>query len=682
MTVITSSRFLDDERYLTLVTNWNGRQLQLRTFSGTETMSQPFEFELDLVSEDLRIPFRDVIGKRVAVGIRHRGELGIRWFNGYISRFTQLPNESRMAHYRAVMVPWLWFLSQTADCRIFQNLTIPDIVTEILREYGVTDYVWRLDGQYEKWDYCVQYRETALNFIMRLLEQEGIYFFFEQSLEKHILVLADGLSHPECPGTSRVRYEHAFGEGVLRSEDTVLSWRHEQNFQPGTYTLQDYNFEKPRFNLSADAPSATEVGDRRFEIYDFPGEYEVRGGGEGWAKIRMEEDEAAKAVISGDSCCRNFAAGYRFEIDQLEHASNGSYFLTSVTHRARQAADYSSEAEQELEYENSFTCLPVEVQYRPPRMTPKPFVQGSQTATTVGPAGKEIYTDEHGRIKVHFHWDRRDKRDQNSSCWIRVSQPWAGQDWGAISIPRIGQEVIVDFLEGDPDRPIVTGRVYNADQRVPYPLPAGERKMGIRSRSTPGGGGYNEVMLDDTKGNEGVTIHAQYNMQTRVEHDDSLSIGNNQTVEIGVDRTETVQGNETVTVVGNRETTIQGNETVTINGTRTETVEKDETVTLMHNQTHTVLKNETKMVALTRTHSVGVNEAVTVGLAQQVNVGAIRETAAGYLHFIGAGWKVHLKAGVRIALEAETEIVLSAGGSKIILNKDGIQISGKKVEIN
>ncbi len=666
MTVMRTARWIDDERFLRVIGDWGGRDLRIRAFSGTETLSQPFEFELELYSEDARIPFREVIGKRVSVGFR-RGDGGERrWFNGFINRFTQLPGEGRVARYRAVMTPWLWFLSQASDCRIFQRQSVPEIVTTILREYGLADFEWRTEGTYEPWEYCVQYRETALNFISRLLEQEGITYYFEHTVERHTLVFADGMTHPVCQGQSRVRYEQVLGEGVHRDEDVVLAWRHEQNFQAGTYTLQDYNFEKPLHNLATEAPSVVPVADRRFEIYDFPGEYEGRSGGEDWVKIRMQEAEASHAAVFGEGFCRSFAPGHRFEITELEHAENGWYFLTSVTHQAREAMPFATAAgDAGTEYENQFTCLPVELQYRPPRLTPKPFVQGSQTATVVGPPGEEIHTDEFGQVKVHFHWDRRSRRNDRSSCWIRVSQPWAGQNWGAISIPRIGQEVIVDFLEGDPDRPIITGRVYNAQQKPPYDLPGDARKTGLRSRSSPGGGGYNEMMLDDTKGNEGVTIHAQYNMQTRVENDDLLSIGNNQTVEIGVNRTETVGADETITIGANRKESVGADETTSIGG----------------NSSRTVGKNDTFAVGLTRTHTVGINEAVTVGAAQQVSVGGVRVVTVGVAQLSTAGVAQLIKAGVRISLAAP-EIMLTAGASTIVMNDSGITINGPIVKIN
>src|SRR5262249_26494688 len=341
-------------------------------------------------------------------------------------------------------------------------------------------------------------------------------------------------------------------------------------------------FETPSNSLLASVDSQIAQGSYdKFEIYDYPGEYETRAGGDGWVRLRMEEEAAAHAVIHGASSCRSFISGFRFDLSKhFRRDQNGAYVLTSIAHSAQQNGFEGANGDGTSSYGNSFTCIPQSVVFRPQRVTPKPLMQGCQTATVVGPAGEEIYTDKYGRVKVQFHWDREGKRDENSSCWIRVSSPWAGKSWGGISIPRIGQEVIVDFLEGDPDRPIIVGRVYNAEQMPPYGLPAGKVVSGLKS-DTHKGDGYNELSFDDTAGTEKITIHGQYDMNTTVEHDQTTTVHNCRTDQIDVDDSETVGGNQTQTVVKNRTRNVNQNEIVT--------------------------------VALTRTHTVGINEMINVG---------------------------------------------------------------------
>jgi type VI secretion system secreted protein VgrG len=390
----------------------------------------------------------------------------------------------------------------------------------------------------------------------------------------------------------------------------------EQELRPGKYALADYNFETPSTSLAVNVSSTINVGGNvKYEIYDYPGEYLKKAQGEQVVRIRMEEEEAPHVIVSGSSTCRAFIPGYRFDlVGHYAPEMDKGYVLTAVQHIASVGESYSGgRADTGESYSNRFTCIPHDIPFRPNRVTPKPAVQGPQTAIVVGRSGEEIYTDKYGRVKVQFHWDREGKRDENSSCWIRVSHPWAGKGWGAVAIPRIGQEVIVDFLEGDPDQPIITGRVYNAEQMPPYGLPAGGVVSGLKSNSTKGGGGYNEFIMDDTKGNELIRVHGQYDMDSTIEHDlrehvlhdRSRDVTNNETFLIGNDQTETIGGNQTLSVAKNR--------------------------------TRTVTQNEIVTVALTRTHSVGVNEAITVGAAQEVTVGTMRAVTVGINQSVNIG---------------------------------------------
>ena len=591
--------------------------LLLRGFNGSEAISQLFHFDLDLLSENDSIQFQDVVGKSVTLRI-YDADGGQRYWNGFISRFSQGAQDRRLTAYRAQMVPWLWFLTRTADCRIFQNQKVPDIIQKIFTDLKFHDFKLRLYGDFVPRDYCVQYRETDFNFVSRLMEEEGIFYYFKQEDGKHTLILAnDPAAHDPCPNQKTARYD--FRGGNIIYEDVVTEWFHQEEFRPGAWAQTDYNFETPSTSLAV-----TVSGKNPYEIYEYPGQHRMRPAGDKLAKIRLQEQTVAAAVIQGGGGCRYFSSGYQFTLQDHYRADlNQAYVLTSVRHMATQGGSYQVGVGggEELTYRNSFECIPFSTPFRPPRVTPEPFVQGCQTAVVVGPGGEEIYTDKYGRVKVQFFWDREGKKNENSSCWIRVSHPWAGQGWGSVSIPRIGQEVIVDFLEGDPDQPIIVGRVYNAEQMPPFGMPAGAVVSGVKSNSTKGGGGNNEISLNDTKGTELINIHAQFDQQKKVEHDERVNVGN--------DRTEGVGHDEKITIGNNRTEKVGVNESITIGSNRTESVGSNETISIGSNRTETVGANEMVTVAITRTHNVGVNDMLNVGAAQEITIGGLQALTIG-----------------------------------------------------
>ncbi len=549
--------------------------LLLRGFTGSEAISQLFHFDLDLLSENQSIKFQDLVGKNVTLRIFDADGAERHW-NGFISRFSQGSQDRRLAEYRAQMVPWLWFLTRTSDCRIFQNQTVPDIIQKIFKDLGFQDFELRLYGDFTPREYCVQYRETDFNFVSRLMEEEGIFYYFRHEEEKHVMVLAnDPAAHDPCPGQETARYD--FRGGAITYEDVVTEWYYQEEFRTGAWAQTDYNFETPSTSLEV-----TVSGKNPFEIYEYPGEYRVRAEGDKLARIRLQEQTVPCMVSHGGGGCRHFSSGFHFGLtDHYRKDLNQEYLLTAVRHLASQN-DYGtgSEGGEELSYRNSFECIPVPIPYRPPRVTPQPFVQGCQTAVVVGPAGEEIYTDKYGRVKVQFHWDREGKRDENSSCWIRVSHPWAGKGYGSVSIPRIGQEVIVDFLEGDPDQPIIVGRVYNAEQMPPNGLPKSGMVSGIKSNSTPGGGGFNEMSMDDTKGKEKITVHGQYDMNTTIEHDDTQTVHNNRTITVDGTQTETVTGVVTEHYKADQKTTVDATRVETVTGAVTENYKNSQNTTV------------------------------------------------------------------------------------------------------
>jgi type VI secretion system secreted protein VgrG len=612
-----------DNRLAAINTPLGKDVLLLESFSGTEGVSELFRFEVRLLADVTRtIDFDAIVGKTVTVRVFTPN--GERFFNGLVSRFSEGSSDSSFTTYYAEIVPWLWMLTQTADCRIFQDKPVPDIISQIFKDLGFTDFALHLNKSYPPREYCVQYRETDFNFVTRLMEQYGIFYYFEHVNGKHTLVLADApAAHQPCPQQPKARFHR--GEGTL-TEHVVTSWRHEQMVRPGKYSLTDYNFEMPSVSLAVNVASA--VGVPALEIYDYPGEYQKRADGESLVRTRIEEEECQRLLIGGAGTCAGFTPGYKFDLSEHPRLTyNGSYVLTRVSHLAQEPG-YRSETAS-FSYENHFSCIPAAVPFRPPRRTLRPVVEGVQTAEVVGVAGEEIYTDKYGRVKVQFHWDREGTKDENSSCWIRVSHPWAGKGWGSVSIPRIGQEVVVDFLEGDPDQPIITGRVYNADRMPPYALPAGGVVSGLKTNSTKGGGGYNEMSMDDTKGKEKITIHAQYDMGTTVEHDD------------------------TQTVINNR--------TIAVDGTHTEKIKKDTSIEITEgNLSHTV----------------------TTGTGTFKVKGAVDETYEA-TQTTTVTKEIVIKSGTaHVHVSGETEVKLSSGSAFILIKNTGeIQIHGAKVEM-
>ncbi len=633
--------FTQTNRRISIETPLGEDTLLLRGFHGHEALSRSFQFQLELLSENDSIDFEDIVGKRVTITVA-LADGTPRYWNGFISRFAQAGRDQKLTVYNATFSPWLWFLTRTSDCRIFQHKKIPDIIKQIFADLAFTDYVLRLHGDFAERDYCVQYRETDFNFVARLMEEEGIFYYFEHEKEKHTLVLANNpTAHQACPSQPEVRYE--LSAGGWQEDDVISEWNLEQEFRPGVFTATDYNFENPGMSLAA-----TANGKSKYELYDYPGEYRKKGEGDSLVRVRLQEQEMPRLVARGTSDCRAFTSGYRFDLkDHYRNDLNQSYVLTFVSHAATQGLNYSSGgvSDGDATYTNSFECIPASVPFRPIRTTSVPVVQGCQTAVVVGPGGEEIYTDKYGRVKVQFHWDREGKKNENSSCWVRVSSPWAGKGWGGVQIPRIGQEVIVDFLEGDPDQPIIIGRVYNAAQMPPFGLPGGAVISGFKSNSTKGGGGYNEFSFNDTKGTELINLHGQYDMQSKIEHDERVTIGNDRTESVGHDEKITIANNrnehvgvdETITIGSNRKEQVGVNEDIKIGVNRTESVGANETIHIGANRTETVASNETISVALMRTRNVGINEMVNVGAAQEITVGGLQAVTVGLTRALTVG---------------------------------------------
>ena len=540
--------------------------LLLSRVSITEGLGQLFEFELELISVDHEIKLDDILGHGMTVRLETpAGET--RYFNGIASRFSHTGSAGRYATYRATLRPWLWLLTRSAGCRIFQQESVPDIIKKVLGDHGFTEIDHALYGTYSPLEYCVQYRETDFNFVARLMEQEGIYYNFQHDNGSHTMVLCDSSSsHSAVPGYEQVPF-YPPDPGALRERDCVSRWSVSQEVQSGVCVLNDYDFERPKADIQVAEPTARQHIGKSLQVYDYPGEYKTREGGERYAKIRIEELNVGYEIAQGEGNVHGFAPGALFELTNHPRADQNDEYLIVSTQYELQSNEYESGGAAHTPLSMAFTAIPNKRQtFRPTRISPKPIVQGPQTAVVVGKKGEEIWTDQYGRVMVQFHWDRYGESNEKSSCWVRVAQAWAGKAWGGIFIPRIGQEVIVEFLEGDPDRPIITGSVYNGDNMPPYALPANQTQSGVKSRSTKGGSeeNFNEIRFEDLKDSELIYIQAEKDYEKLVKNDRRRKIGHDEKLEVGNDQTESIGANKSLSVGKNHNESIGDSATIEI----------------------------------------------------------------------------------------------------------------------
>ncbi|ESX14960.1 type VI secretion system tip protein VgrG [Mesorhizobium sp. M0179] len=677
---------------------------ELLTFThlvGRDEISRCLAYTVGFVSTNADVDPLKMLGGTVSI----EGEADPkRWFSGLIAEFRLTRIEDRLAHYEAVVRPWLWFLGNTTDCRIFQDKTAVEIVEEIFSKYGgIAKFEKRLQGSYPPREYCVQYDESDLDFVQRLLEHEGIMYFFEHAEGEHTLILADAMSKLKpAPGYETVLYQFE-GQGSRRDVEYITDWIPGSAVRPGAYAHTDYDFEKPAADLMA--KSAQPFGHKQAagENYRHPGAHLEVGRGDSLAAIRREEIQAPHMRIAAVGTVRGLFSGCTFKLDGFPRDDqNKEYLVISAEYRL---FDPGYRAGVDTDGENFKVVLgvaPTSVAYRPPRITPRPIMRGPQTATVVGPSGEEIFTDKYARVKVQFHWDRLGKKDQKSSCFVRVSQTWAGSGWGFIQIPRIGQEVIVDFIEGNPDLPIITGRVYNASQMPPYGLPGNATQSGWKSNSSKGGGGYNELMFEDKAGSELVNFQAQkdhhllikndrqklvqHDQSDRIDHDAKHSVGhnldedvgNNKTVKVGVDQTTNIGSNDTETVGVNRALTVGANETIHVMSNSTENIDAN------HSQTVGIVQTVT--VGAARVDTVGAAEQRTVGGLQSNTIGATRSVSVGISQThsigtsdtwtIGAGQNISIGAGQSVAIAASQTTDVGASRAANIKSNDSTDVGG------
>lgn len=627
--------------------------IELVLLAGEESMSVPFRFNLEMTSSADALDYSKILGKHVCVTITLPGG-NTQYINGIVTRFSQGSKSERFTTYFAEIRPWFWLLSLQSDHRIFQNKTVPQIMEQIFSDQGFSDYRNDLTGTYQPREFCVQYGETTFNFLSRLMESEGIFYFFEHASDKHTLVFTDNAdSYLSLPGIASIRFRQTGHE--WKSVDAMIDGDVSQKLIPGKITLDDYNFETP----STDLLTVVTGGNAAYSLYEYPGKFQKKDQGEPIANVRISAYEAEQTLLRGSSMCSAFHVGCKFMLSEHFNAdANIGYVLRTVTHSLHAGS-----------YSNHFEAFPDTALYRPPQVTPIPHIFGAQTALVVGKSGEEIWTDQYGRIKVKFYWDQSSAQDETSSCWIRVSQGWAGKQWGCIFLPRIGQEVVVSFLDGDPDRPIVTGSVYNAEQMVPYTLPDEQTKSTIKTSSSKGGAGANEIRFEDKQGSEELFLQAQKDMSISVLNDQTISVKNNRTVTVS-------EKDETLTVEkGNRSIQINtGNETHQVKGTRS--------VTITGNETHTNKAKYDHSVSGDFTLKVSGNLTLDVSGSITIKSGTSLGITAGTSLTNESGTSLTNKAGTSMSNEAEISISSKANASHSVESSGILELKGSLVKIN
>jgi type VI secretion system secreted protein VgrG len=575
------------QREVTVKTALADDVLLFASMTGIEQIGRIFEYRVRMLSSDSNLKIADVLGKPMTVNLQTNEDGDQRHFNGIVTRFSCTGWSGEFAAYEATIHPWLWLLTRASNCRIFQDKTVPDIVKEVCGVYGgvVALSAGSLSGDYPALPYCVQYRETDFNFVCRRLEGAGIYFYFTHDADKHTMVLADSYSaHQPIAGYGGLKFARAARQGNW-ADESVSAWSAGGEIQSGKYVLNDFDFEKASSSTSGGLLSTASIpagfAQADYEMFDYPGNYTVAANGNALARGRIETLHGQCERIDAITNARGLYPGGLFTLaDHPRDDQNRDYLVTSASYDIT-GNDYTSDGGLGFSFNCRLGAIGKEHAYRPLPTVARPVVQGPQTAMVVGKAGEEIWTDKYGRIKVQFHWDRVGANDENSSCWVRVAQGWAGKGWGAMSVPRIGMEVVVSFLEGDPDRPLVTGCVYNSDAMPPYTLPDEQTKSTVKSNSSKGGEGFNELRFEDKKGSEEVFVHAERDFNRVVKNNDTLKVGfetadkgdqtigikNDQAVDIGNNQSVKIKVDQKLEVGGNQEVAIDGSQKIKVGTT-------------------------------------------------------------------------------------------------------------------
>ncbi|WP_193100527.1 type VI secretion system tip protein TssI/VgrG [Burkholderia sp. Z1] len=690
----------------------HGDDLKFHTLDGSDELGRLFEFRIEALADSHSLSLKDMLGKPVTVRIEQQDQ-STRYLNGIVARASLAGRRAeRYYGYELAVRPWLWLATRRSDCRIFQNKTVPEIVQEVLSTYGfpienhlVESYVPR--------EFCVQYNETDAAFVSRLMEFEGIYYWFRHAEDTHTLMLSDAMSsHTALPGYETIPYI-ARDRTAIADEEHIDGWLPAQAVSVGKHQTTDYDYTKPRADLSSQKVDPRGHDHDSFASFEWPGGYRDDAPGAHYSRVRLEEQQAEHERASADTDVRGAAPGYLFTLAHCPRADqNREYLIVRCQYRFQENAYASDQGAEAVVHQTMMLVQPSSLPYRSPRETPRPRTNGPQTATVVGPPGEEIWTDQYGRVKLQFRWDRYGQSNQDSSCWVRVSSPWAGGGFGGVQIPRVGDEVVVDFLNGDPDEPIVTGRVYNGEKMPPWGLPGSATQSGMLSRSSPGGTieHANAFRFEDKKGAEQLWMHAEKNFDAETEADHSLSVGNNHTHTVGNDETMQVKNNrqrsvgqnETVNIGQNRVAQIGVDETHGVGGNRTRTVGKKETVTIASDRTATIGGSHTESVTHGKTETIGEGKTLNVGQMYQTTsqdmktlvasahteeIGTRTSTIANaHTHTVGGEHTVNVGANHttnvqhQVTVNAGDQLSLVCGNSSIVMKSDGtIAIQGVNV---
>ena len=657
-------QYTQDNRLLKIKTPFDDNYLLLNTLKGSEAISELFKFEAELLHEEKAgwampevVDQKKILGQAVSIRLDQKDGRG-RLLHGIVCDFSQGSRGIDFSHYWITIVPTVWILTQVFQSRIFQQKTVPSILKEVFKDFE-SGIVWELDYQYEQRNYCVQYRESDFDFASRLMEEEGIYYYFEHTEDSHKMIVSDKPRFSRnCPTKSDITFSHEVTDDKFESQ--IHTWETNYRLRTGVVSFRDHHIQQPGKRLESTSATKFQIGDNgKWEFYDFPGGYSRKFDGIGptgdktasdldhivpdgkhTATTAMEVLDARYMLGSGTSDVPSLTSGHKFKLVSHPVAElNGEYVLTRVVHTAYQSPAYDAVADKEQGYLNEFEGLAHgragAVPFRPERVTPKPIVYGAQTATVVGPSGEEIYTDDYGRVKVQFFWDRDGQADGTDSCWLPVAQTWAGNGWGSMFIPRVGMEVIVHFLEGNPDSPIVDGCVYHPMNMPPYALPEHKTKSGIKTDSTKGGGGFNELRFEDKKGEEQIFVHGQKDLDIRIKNDRREWIGNDRHLIVKRDKREKVERD------------------------RHELIKRDHIEKIERDKHREVGGKISYKTAQDLSEDIGGNHNKKVR-------GNNSQEASGN----------HSIKATNIVLEASTNITLKVGGSSVNINSGGIQIIG------
>ncbi|NRR31419.1 type VI secretion system tip protein VgrG [Oxalobacteraceae bacterium] len=660
--------------------------LLFERMSGSEQLGRLSEFRVQMLSIRHDLKIADVLGKPLAVHV-DLPDGSKRHFHGVVTRFASTGWKGSLSSYEATVHPWLWLLTRSSNCRIFQDKSVLDIVKAVCGDeaYGglVTISAAGLSGTYSALPYCVQYRETDFNFVCRLLEEAGIYFFFTHDASKHTMVLADSYgAHALIPGYEKVEFSGENGRRVV-DQEAVYSWFAGGEIQASSYALNDFDFEKASASnsggLKVTSTVAAAFAQQAFELYDYPGGYVVAADGTALARGRMEGVHGQCEEIRSDGNVRGLYPGGMFGLKEHPRADQNREYLVTSAHYDAIQNDYSSGNEQPTDFQCSFRAIGKEHSYRAPRSIAKPVVQGPQTAMVVGKAGEEIWTDKYGRVKLQFHWDREGKEDEKSSCWVRVAQGWAGKGWGSMFIPRIGMEVVVSFLEGDPDRPLVTGCVYNSDAMPPYALPANQTRSTIKTDSSKGSAGFNELRFEDKKDSEEIYVQAEKDYNRVVKNNDTLKVGfekadaGDQTIAIKNDRSLDV-GHDMITVVANDQSN-------TVKHDQIEKITNDQTLEVGNNQTVTITKDQKLDVGGNQTVAITGDQKVTVSKTIVIEATTSIELKVGGSSIKIEPAKITVKSA-EIMVQSDANTTVKAGAMMTVKSGAVMTIEGALVKIN